>query len=88
MLPFLASLYRALGCAFRTRVGLQLEILALRHQINALRRSRHTRVRLRVADRVMSKNPNQMDGGGPECESCLELGLAPRLIWQRSLRLP
>jgi hypothetical protein len=52
MLPFLATLFRALGSAFRTRVGLQLEILALRHQINVLRGSQHTRVRLRVTDRV------------------------------------
>ena len=38
--------------SFRTRAALQLEILALRHQINVLRRSQRGRVHLRTTDRL------------------------------------
>ena len=47
-----ASLFGAVCCFSRTRAALQLEIVALRHQINVLRRSQHGRVRLRAADRL------------------------------------
>ena len=52
MCHLFASLFGALCCFFRTRAVLQLEIVALRHQINVLRRSQHGRVRLRAADRL------------------------------------
>jgi putative transposase len=52
MCRILASLFGALCSFFRTRAALQLEILALRHQISVLRRSQHSRVRLRAADRL------------------------------------
>jgi putative transposase len=42
-----------LGSFFRTRAALQLEILALRHQINVLRRSQRVRVRLTALDRFL-----------------------------------
>jgi hypothetical protein len=42
-----------LGSLFRTRAALQLEILALRHQINVLRRSQRVRVRLNALDRFL-----------------------------------
>src|SRR5262245_34071815 len=38
---------------FRTRASLQVEILALRHQIAVLRRSQHRRLRLNSADRLL-----------------------------------
>jgi hypothetical protein len=38
---------------FQTRAALQLEILALRHQINVLRRSQRGRVRLTEVDRLL-----------------------------------
>ena len=52
MCHLFASLFGALCCFFRTRAVLQLEIVALRHQINVLRRSQQGRVRLRAADRL------------------------------------
>jgi hypothetical protein len=40
MFSLLVSAFTVLCSSFRTRAALQLEILALRHQINVLRRSR------------------------------------------------
>lgn len=45
-------MFGALGSCFRTRTALQVEIIALRHQINVLRRSKRGRVRLSRADRL------------------------------------
>jgi len=50
--PFLSFLGTLRSC-FQTRAALQLEILALRHQINVLRRSRRGRVRLTEVDRLL-----------------------------------
>ena len=52
MFKLLVSAFIVLCSSFRTRVALQLEILALRHQINVLRRSQRGRVHLRTADRL------------------------------------
>jgi putative transposase len=52
MLALLISVFAALCSSFRTRAALQLEILALRHQINVLRRSQRGRVHLTSADRL------------------------------------
>jgi hypothetical protein len=52
MFSLLVSAFTALCSSFRTRAALQLEILALRHQINVLRRSQRGRVHLRTADRL------------------------------------
>ena len=52
MFSLLVSAFIVLCSSFQTRVALQLEILALRHQINVLRRSQHGRVHLRTADRL------------------------------------
>ena len=46
--PFLTSLFSV----FRSRAALQIEILALRHQIGVLRRSAKKRPKLTVADRL------------------------------------
>ena len=46
--PFVTSLFSA----FRSRAALQVEILALRHQIGVLRRSAKKRPKLTVADRL------------------------------------
>ena|SRR5580704_5957639 len=46
--PFLTSLFSG----FRSRAALQVEILALQHQIGVLRRSAKKRPKLTVADRV------------------------------------
>jgi putative transposase len=46
--PFLSMLFSV----FRSRAALQVEILALRHQIGVLRRSTKKRPKLTMADRV------------------------------------
>lgn len=46
--PFLTTLFSA----FRSRAALQVEILALRHQIGVLRRSAKNRPKLTAADRL------------------------------------
>src|SRR4029453_8084932 len=48
----LASIISTLLVAFRSRLALQAEILALRHQLNLLRRSADARRHLRTSDRV------------------------------------
>jgi hypothetical protein len=52
MLSTLSPFLTTLLSGFRSRVVLQVEILALRHQIGVLRRSAKKRPRLTVADRV------------------------------------
>ena len=49
----LVSLISTLLISFRSRLVLQAEILALRHQLNVLRRSTHARRRLRTSDRIL-----------------------------------
>jgi hypothetical protein len=49
----LVSLVIVLRSAARSRTALHLEILALRHQVAVLNRSRSPRLRLTVADRVL-----------------------------------
>jgi putative transposase len=49
ILSFLLTLR---SCA-RSRVALQLEVLALRHQLQVLRRTRPQRLRLAPADRLL-----------------------------------
>jgi hypothetical protein len=49
----LASVVSALTFSFRSRLVLQAEILALRHQVNVLQRSAFTRRKLRTPDRIL-----------------------------------
>ena len=49
----LASLLLTLRTSFRARATLQLEILALRHQLHVVNRSRPQRLRLTHADRIL-----------------------------------
>jgi len=49
---FLLSAFATVGSAFRTRAALQIEILALRHQLTVLQRSQRGRVLLTSADRL------------------------------------
>src|SRR6266566_43607 len=53
MSSLISALVAALLAAFRTRAALQLEILALRHQIGVLQRSSRHRPRLTPADRML-----------------------------------
>ena len=50
--PVLTALFAFLSASFRTRAALQLEILALRHQIGVLQRS-VKRPKLSAADRFL-----------------------------------
>ncbi len=52
MLTLFASVFEAFCSSIRSRAALQLEILALRHQINVLRRSQRGPVRLSSVDRL------------------------------------
>lgn len=52
MFSLLVSAFTTLCSSFRTRATLQLEILALRHQINVPRRSQRWRVHLMTVDRL------------------------------------
>ena len=53
MHSILISLISTFLAGFRTRLALQTEILALRHQIIVLRRSVSNRPKLRAADRFL-----------------------------------
>lgn len=53
MTSVLVSLLLTLRGCFRSRAALQLEVLALRHQLHALERSRPRRVRVTRADCVL-----------------------------------
>jgi len=50
---FLRSLLIALLSIVRTRASLQLEILALRHQLGVLQRTKRRRIRLQATDRLL-----------------------------------
>jgi putative transposase len=51
MVSVLLSLLQGLYWTVRSRAALQLEVLALRHQLQVLQRTRPRRVRLAKADR-------------------------------------
>src|SRR5438094_5878242 len=53
MFTLFFSFLGTLRSCFQTRAALQLEILALRHQINVLRRAQRGRVRLTRVDRLL-----------------------------------
>src|SRR5713226_2071768 len=53
MSSLISALLAALSSAFRTRAGLQFEILALRHQLGVLQRSSRKRPKLTPADRIL-----------------------------------
>ncbi len=52
MTDVLLTLLRSLSSIVKTRAALQIEIVALRHQVNVLRRSVPNRPRLRPSDRL------------------------------------
>ena len=53
MLPVLISVYSTVRVSLRSRAALQLKILALRHQLLVLERSRPGRVPLTACDRLL-----------------------------------
>ena len=52
-MPLLISLLTMLSDCGRSRVALQLELLALRHQLRVLKRSQGRRLRLACLDRLL-----------------------------------
>jgi putative transposase len=52
MFTVISALLASLSSTWQTRAALQVEILALRHQIGVLQRSSRTRPRLRATDRL------------------------------------
>ena len=52
-MPIVIAAILSLRSLLRTRAALQLEILALRHQLQVLERSRQPRLRLTTADRLL-----------------------------------
>lgn len=53
MPPLLTALFAALRCTVRSRLDLEAEILALRHQLAVLLRQAPRRPRLRRTDRML-----------------------------------
>src|SRR5665647_3990377 len=53
MITYLSALASLLSFRFRSRASLELELLALRHQVAVLRRQRLGRARLFCADRLL-----------------------------------
>ena len=53
MMAFLSTLSSELACRFLRRAELELEVIALRHQLAVLRRKRPGRSRLCLADRLL-----------------------------------
>ena len=78
--PVLTALFAFVGAAFRTRVALQLEILALRHQIGVLQRS-IKRPKLTASDRVLWASLSSVWNGW---QSRLSIFKAATVVgWQR-----
>jgi putative transposase len=53
MIDMLISICAAITSTLRTRTSLQVEILALRHQLLVLQRTNKKRLRLRGSDRIL-----------------------------------
>src|ERR1017187_9878071 len=53
MITYLSALASLLSFRFRSRASLELDLLALRHQVTVLRRQRPGRIRLFCGDRLL-----------------------------------
>jgi hypothetical protein len=65
MLTALMTLLATLSSIFRSRAALELENLALRHQIGVLRRTAAKRLKLTSADLSTRKTSGESDLGRP-----------------------
>ena len=61
MLNILSVFLATLSSAFRAHAALQVEILALRHQIGVLQRSARKRPKLTAADRCLGLAVRSLD---------------------------
>ena len=75
-----------LRSCFQTRAALHLEILALRHQINVLRRSLRGRVRLTEVDRLCGQALHHMVQGRLQRGSARPIWPGPRSPFVRGAR--
>jgi len=82
MAPVLVSVLIFFRDSFRTRVALQAELLALRHQLLVLqRRNQKQRLRLSVADRLLRVWLSRI---GPDWRSALRIVKPETVIaWHR-----
>ena len=64
MLKLVRSIVCRLGCRFRSRAVVELENLALRHQLHVLRRQRPGRLRLFALDRLLWVSVANLNSGG------------------------
>jgi hypothetical protein len=53
MITILSALVSLLSFRVRSRASLELELVALQHQVSVLRRQRHGRLCLRSTDRLL-----------------------------------
>ena len=82
MCAVLISLLAALTSTLRTRVWLQVEILALRHELHVFQRPKRKRVPLRTVDRLLWAIPGRL---WPEWRKTLLLVRPDMVIsWHRS----
>ena len=62
MLTVISALLTSLGSIWRTRAALQLEILALRHQIGVLQRGSRMRASTETTPRPTEESPKRQHG--------------------------
>ncbi len=53
MIAFLSLIFHVVVSPFKTRAGLEVEIVMLRHQLNVLRRRVPSKPKLSAADRLL-----------------------------------
>jgi hypothetical protein len=79
----MSDLFRLIWCAlmglFRSRAGLEAEILILRHQLNVLRRESPKRVALSSIDRLLLVGLYSAGSRGPGCSEDYKAGDADAL---------
>jgi hypothetical protein len=76
MITILSAVFSILGFRLRRRASLELELIALRHQVSVLRRQRPCRLRLFSTDLSMLKTPKSEMSGKPR-----DLGVAALPSW-------
>src|SRR5215470_6034878 len=78
MLIFLTTLRATLSSFLRSRAALELENLALRHQIGVLQRSAAKRPKLTPWDRLAPRSPSRESGSSPAACRAQAASSAPK----------
>jgi Integrase core domain len=84
MLMLVRSIVSRLECRFRSRAVVELENLALRHQLHVLRRQRPGRLRLFTLDRLLWVWLYRLWPRCLEAMGVKEVVTAPRSPWQNA----